>query len=399
MPIVAASLLIQALSVSLGDRTEARLRTGDGTTQADVATQGRAALQLQMPRASWELSYAPMWMRLGVTNPAGTSLDSQTGTLVGQFHLTRRTSAYFAESATYGRQNFRLLSVAAPPGGYPANGVPDGTAPDTAARSNAAAQSGVIDRTVRYESLSTSARLAHMLSPRWTAFVSASYVNTGGVDQLSLATFPRMKTLIGSAGIADRVSRQDSLSLIGTGTVIAVPTIMNAYNGLLEVAWMRTSDRLISTRISAAGSYWIWNSASGEERRVLLPQATGTLTYGKQLGRKRITVILDERVAPIIDRFLGTLYEQWASRGSIAFESGKVTLTGSAYATLNMGSVPRSSRYVSGAAESVSYQLDKHWMAEVGSRQAVFGLGESGPATVLWATYVAVAYSSGMLPL
>jgi hypothetical protein len=401
MSFVVASLLIQALSVSLGDRTEARVRTGDGSAQVDLTTQGRAALQLQMPRASWELSYVPMWMRLGVANPTGTSLESQSGNLVGQLRLTHRTSAYFAESATYGTQNFRLLSVAAAPGSdsATANSVPDGTNPDTAARSNAAAQSGVIDRTVKYESLSTSARLAHQLSRREATFVAASYVNTGGSNQLSLTTFPRTKTLTGNAGISDSVSPHDSLSLIAGGAASSMPSIMSSYNGSLEAGWMRTADALTNARLSAGASYWIWDGASGEKRRMLLPLVIATVTYGQHLGRTKMSVIIDERLAPVIDRFLGTVYEQWGSRGSIAFESKKVILTGSAYAVLNMGSVPHSSRYVSGAAESISYQLNKQFMVEFGFRQAIFGLGESGPATVLWATYVAVAYSSGMLQL
>src|SRR5664279_974393 len=118
MSILVTSLLLQTLSMSVGDRSELRVREGgtasQDNAQVDVVTSGRLALNLAKRHVKWTLGYNPQWTALSIGTPNASTIFVQNANLAGQLQLSRLTNLSFSESASYGQRNLRLLPISAP---------------------------------------------------------------------------------------------------------------------------------------------------------------------------------------------------------------------------------------------------------------------------------------------
>jgi hypothetical protein len=135
--------------------------------------------------------------------------------------------------------------------------------------------------------------------------------------------------------------------------------------------------------------------ADRPERSGILPVGSALLAYRGFIEHGVLELSVSERVVPVGDRISGNVNERFMTNSSLGFALDKWALLATVYATFNGMNMPRSTRYVHGAAQSLSYQLGRSFVVEGGARQSVLGLGEASATTVLWATYLAVAWSSG----
>src|SRR4051794_22730146 len=143
-------VLGQAVTVSVGDRSEARARVQDHLVRYDVETRPAVRLQARTPRLSLSLGYSPSLTGTGVGAPeARFALTHSAYASAGTYW--RRTRLSLTEAVSYGRQNFRAAAVAAPastavqpaPGTMPTPG-------QTAGVPGAATQLSLVDGTTLY---------------------------------------------------------------------------------------------------------------------------------------------------------------------------------------------------------------------------------------------------------
>jgi hypothetical protein len=395
-------ILAQALSVDVGARTEVGVRYWDGNLHHDNVTLGHAALRLKTERARWELVYSPSLIHLALGEPSMTRLVMQAGSLMGQLRLTPRTIAYFAESAAYGTQNFRMLAVTSSSlvgTEVPSNPSDPASPPQSNPQAQAASQAAGRDETVRYGALSTNGSLSHQFSRRTTGNVSAGYSVTGGADHQSQSRIPRLRQLEATGGIKYAIGQRDTVGLHVEATRITTSLRMNAYSAMLEAEWTRQLSAAAIASVSIGSGYWTWRRPDGEERQGLLPVGSASLTYRLPIRRGRLEVRVTEGVAPWMDRILGTINQRSLTDLSLAYGIGKFSARTSGYAIFTWGEMQRSSRAIYGTSETLGYAISKAIGAEIGSRQLVLEAADAGSSLVMWTVYCGVAVSSGALVL
>ena len=107
-----APILAQLVTLSVGDRTEARYIAGDDT-HFEGATRPLAGLAFGWKRAALTLVYAPSITVTPLERTPRDVLFFQTAALVGSYHW-RRTTLSVTEAVGYGQLSFRVQAFADP---------------------------------------------------------------------------------------------------------------------------------------------------------------------------------------------------------------------------------------------------------------------------------------------
>ena len=206
MSLLLLPILAQALTVSLGDTSEARVRSDELGQHFDLVTTGRAALNLGLKRSSWTLYYSPSISQLSVGESDSTLVLYNMGGLGATLRLSPRTTVDFVETAGYGIENLRALAVAAPQAnsgattgttGSPNSAQPGTTGPTAGETgSNTGALGTPVlaapeNATIKFGSVSSGAGVTQILDRKWAARMFASYTISGGLDSYSESVIPR----------------------------------------------------------------------------------------------------------------------------------------------------------------------------------------------------------------
>jgi hypothetical protein len=206
-----------------------------------------------------------------------------------------------------------------------------------------------------------------------------------------------MKRLEGIGTITYAASFLDSLRLNAEGTRYSTSLPMTANIDTLEAGWLRKLSPAANASLSVGSAYWSSSLANSDERKGILPVASASFEYRGYFRRIRLQLGASEQLAPMVDRILGTVNQRSTTNLSLEIAHGKLTVLASAFASITDSSMPTTSRYIYGSAQSVAYRLSKHVAAEAGTRQSLLGIGDAGSSTILWASYVAIAYTSGAM--
>lgn len=401
MSVLASTLVLQALGASLGARTEVRLRDGAATMQSaaqfDNVTQARLALDLHTMRASWELAYTPQWSVLSIGTFASSTLLVHHVDLSGQLLLTRKTTFGFSEAASYGQRNFSVLQISTP--GLAGAGPAATTTPNAVQGTNSGTpQSLFANQTITFGDYATSATLSHELSARWRETTLASYSVSGGVDESSRLAYPRMTIVRLNESLSTRMSLRDTLdmSVDGNSTTLDI----SSFEALtIGGRWSRRLSTRTTSSLMLGASFSRWLPESGNATKQVLPVVAADISYVTHVDRGALTCSLTESVLPFVDRLLGTVYSQWVNAASISYTKRRVTVTGTANASINLGNVQRSAYYYANALGTVGYRLSRYFTLEGGVSESLFSINQAQPPTLLWATFAALSYSSGPLRL
>jgi len=397
------SILAPALSVSLGDRSELRLRNGDTTERYDLITAPRLTLDLKTYRSDWMLAYVPVVTQLSLGRPDEQTLLIQSGSLLTNIVLSRRTRIRMSEFGSYGRQNFRVLGVSASDSNPSQSGASGSGSPlqssTTSTGCPLAAQASQREQTVRYGSLSASGGVVHRFEPRWEGSLSATGLQSGGLDALSQSMIPRTRQFMGGVSLAHAASSRDGLGLRFDGLVGNTQPGTTAFVLSGELSWSRRFSRAASGSLTVGNAY-AKVEAPGQIIGRDLPVAGASLELSDVSQGRRNSVSLTESYAPFIDRILGTISERATTMMVAQTSKSKLTLQVAMYgiaSTLTVGRVSLLGAF--GSTESASYALDRHWIIEVGAREAWQDYANVPQQPFLWSIYSAVTFTTGALPL
>src|SRR4051812_9493951 len=104
-------VLAQAVTVSVGDRSEARARVQTGVTRYDVETRPVVRLDATTRRVGFSLGYSPLLTELNLGDPDAFFVLYHSAFASAGAHW-RRTRLSLSQSGSYGRQNFRAAALA-----------------------------------------------------------------------------------------------------------------------------------------------------------------------------------------------------------------------------------------------------------------------------------------------
>ena len=404
MPFLVVPILAQALSGSVGDRTEVLLRASDGEQlRWDVATAGQVSLRLQAPRTEWVLAYSPVLTELSLGEEENSLLVSHNASLVGALQLSPRTAVQFTESMSYGEMNFRAASLArsqAIVSDAPAAETGDGPPVEAGANEPPqSSQTGTVEQTVRYGSAATGAEFSHRFSPRWRGTVSGGYSVNGGLSEQSRRQIPWTKAVDGAGSLGYSVTRSDEIIISSSGNRTVTDPNTTAIIASGEVAYSHRFNVASIGALSAGEAYARWRGPDGARSMALLPALAAT--YGYTVGSDRsgrLLLTAQQRYGPVVDRLDGTVDQRLFSSLGVTWARGELTLACSGSAVVSDGTVQNSSMTALNAEESIQYQPDEHWVFEAGVREAWQGYGVLTDFPLLWAAFAAVSYSTGYIP-
>ncbi|HET9958305.1 MAG TPA: hypothetical protein VFQ61_27610 [Polyangiaceae bacterium] len=117
-------ILAQALSLSVGDRTEARLRVETNDRVPEAETRPYADLRWSGRRSALSFGYSPLFV-LSPLDEKKPELYVLHTARIGFDFRQRRTAYQITQTASYGRQNFASTALSGTPG------LPAGTFPAT----------------------------------------------------------------------------------------------------------------------------------------------------------------------------------------------------------------------------------------------------------------------------
>ena len=360
-------------SLDLSDRSEARLRTTEGSPTAyDVTTLPAVRAEAHDRRVSYTGAYAVALtlpdLELGVTPQA-----FQMGSLGVAWH-DRTSTLALVEDASYGEQNFSYLSPAQPAPG-----------PAPSVQLLPAAQ------TLLFGSTRTVATALVSPSARWRFSAGLVYSLGGGADSGSQTVLPLQASERADMSLARDLSRRDVLTSSAWAaqtTASAAPCLVFPIQGASGTpppicsprdyqveateGWSHRFSTITLLKLSA-GAQPVWSRLREEDpfSSRVYPVATLRLeSVEPPHAEGGHSVSVDARLAPVVDIRYGTIDEraQLVATASVVHERTTYTLQASGTQSLDPEILGAAS-YVFGGAE-VRYAFSRSLEISAGARAA-----------------------------
>ena len=411
-------VLAQALTLTAGDTSDARVRY-DGTRQnLDLLTTGRVALDLRLRRVNWMLYYGPSVAELGVvSSPASAPYLQNTGGLQLVYRLSPRTSVTWAETGAYGQQSTRVLTPTTGTTSPTSTTNPDGSQGGgtivPTGQTNAGV--GVVpvapgNATIRFGSLASTLGLNHILDRSWSSFVLLGYSTGGGLNSFSRSFIPQARTLTGTVLLSYNLSPRDQLAFISNTTYsVTQSTFVQstrrsapAYIQSLSTGWSHRMSQVTSFMLSGGGAYVDSTATNGVHVETVLPVASASLTSRDQWADWRVTAIAGVSYQPVVDRFFGGVAQSLSPQAGLTWTRQRVTLQlGAAASRLMFAEGGIALLWSVTASELLSYRLDRraHWTVSVGALQGWQRFATMARPLVMNSEVVSLSYTTGALPL
>jgi hypothetical protein len=416
-------ILAQAVAVTVGDRTEARTRVDSGHVFIDADTRPSIQLDAWTPRTTFGLGYSPTVTALGINSPNAVVVVVHSAQAVAGYRF-ERTSFSLGENVTYGRENFRALSIAsasqlgptpaAGPGTMPpgqTGSPPDPTASGQGGQTPAPGATPLpqvqgVDETVVYGSSNTSARIQHAFSRRLGGAVTGSYQISGGLDARSRAAIPVQKGPGAGAGVRYIATLVDTVGLTVTGDAIRTEAPATA---LLPAT--TTEIRQIGAVVNWAHRWTgqlsgqLFGGAFYERTEQLDPPTEATNDVRPEIGASlnyltgfqggHLAVGISSTIAPVIDRFSGLVDERASWATVISWTRGRLTLLGTVAGVESLYAAETAPSFLSyaGSAGAI-YRLTREWSVDGGVRASWQRSLGVGTLPILWGAFVGITYRS-----
>ena len=387
LAVLPALLLADAATYDLAARAEARAtssapgETGSVNAQVlQIDLTGNTTFQL----ADWTLTagYAP---RVLIFLPDQANIMGVTGLntahLGATLHISPTQTLSLTQTATYGTQDNSPLNASAP-GATPAQQLltlnPRLPLVEILATISATSQASYLQK----------------LSPFLSTSETASFSLGGGADAIAREFLPFQHSLTGSANLADRLNRTDSLTFSITGSGSNFTDHSQSRVAGANVGWSTLFARETTFAITAGATL---SHSSGNIQAISgwLPAANGalTLTSGLIDGPERISYSLRAGVSTMIDPLGQGVFELGDARAAFTFEPSRYI---SFLATAGGGSAltggAQAGQSVATLDLSGTLKLSPDVLLSVGARGAWQALppGEIGAAGTQWAGYAAL---------
>jgi hypothetical protein len=429
----------QVFTASMGDRSEARIRFDGEAQYLDILSQARMTLHLKMKRVDWTLNYSPSFSRLGIGSETSSDLLQHTGSLLANLRLTRKTTLFFSESATFGRQYLPLLGfglLASNPNdsgsvssststgtpstngnsSQPGNVPPGGISPNITSTSTEPRGSR---RVITLGTVSSSIGLSYRASKRWSFVGIAGASLSQGLDSYSRSIMPRAETVFGSFSATTTVTRRDTLSItsngqrtvtrletepvsfVQSGSDSRIPDVRKSGLGNVGVIWSHRFSRRLFGNVGSGVSVGYYEDIGGRMLLRLQPTAYGGLVYFRNWADQSITLGAQENLAPVVDRFTGTVVTRTTSTANFTWTKRKVSLlaVGSWSSSIGGTDEVQSLRGTYSAAELARYHADRHWSFEIGVRQTWSSYVNVDSQPIIWGAFFAIVFDTGSFPL
>jgi hypothetical protein len=367
-----------AATLTLSDRTETRLRDpGDLPTapSVDIATMPEARLVLASSRLTFSLAYTPR-LTLWDVNDVGLRplwLDAASARLESRFD---RTTLSLAQDASYGSMSFADLTFAPSPEGAPP-------------RVDVVPSSQIVE----FESTSTTLA-SRTQTLRWAFGSSIGYQLSGGADSASRLVIPLQKGPVAEATATFAGSPVDGFVTTLTGSETTFSSGPEIILGEVDEGWRRRWSAVTETDVTLGVSEArVRTSPLAEGVDETNPVAEVVLEHRVVSDYDRVTLRIDARLGPVVNRLLGIVDER--IQGTLGSKWTHGPLVASAFASaqqsVNTGG-PDATELVAGEV-SLSYAVTEAVAFDMGVR----GLWQRAAQSVTQTPSVTATFVQGIV--
>lgn len=416
MLIALLPILAQTFDVTAGAIAQGRYRSDNTGEHADSVNTGRLSLHLGMKRTDWILSLSPSLAQLNIGETESSAVFFTTANLAANMRLTRDTSLWLAETATYGQENLQALSNArfAPvqnpqnagsgAGGTAGN---NGTGTTSTPVVSPLAVVAPANTTIRFGYLATSLGLTHRLDRKWatTAYGIYSVSRRFGSNNETATTgvFPDSRTVAGGITLSRALSARDTLTLNSITSQTQIDPGGSAFISTASLGWNHRFDRVTSMTANGGVSYFSYEQATTPRHSGVLPYAMASANRTTAFAAGRGSLFATIGIFPAVDGLYGTVTETVTSSAGASWQKRRWTASAVGYGTSRIGDTTGNTSLLStyGTTETITYDIDRtHWRATLGSYQTWqrYTLGAESSA-FFWSGLISLAYTTGTLPL
>jgi hypothetical protein len=433
MPLLAAPILAQVLTLTAGNRDEVRWVAERTYSQLQVEARLLAGAGVTLKHGSVGVAYSPSLIvapgQRGA-NTGATVLNTVYGD-VRWFGGTRRSSFQFSESAEVSQRNFFLQSYSSPAPSNPTNTgtatpgttAPGGTPPDTMTQpgttptpgstpTGSTAPKGATSTntkgTVFYGTSRTDLTWTRELTHSTSFTTGADYLVSGGLDRESQLSYPLLQGPEVRLSLTNTLSARDSVSSSIDGRYTLSSRGERAWSaGGTEqyIHWFarRTHGTatagVMFTRIEPPDPVPVDYLGLHEPRNKTYPLGIAELVHTAPYEGGTVFVRGAAAYLPVLDpirvvidpRFIGTLGSGWSRRRFTLSLSLDTTISLQKSQTPGSGSLNSWS-----ASTTVAYELDHGFGLDGGARitRQLFEDVTTVPATGL--VFVAVSWNGSI---
>ncbi len=309
------------VTVSVADRTEARIVSDNVGSHEEGATYPVADLGYTQRRFRLDLLYLPSITVLPVEHTPRDVLVLHTFATSASYSW-KRTAVSFTQALSFGDQNFAVLATAggtptvstpstgssAPNTGGtggstptgPSSGQTGGSTPTTPTGPAGATPVRNLGQDIKLISYTATAAMSEPLSHSTTLGVTAGYSLIGGTDG-SRAALPLVQGPIASATVTQRLSLADNVG--GTITSQYSWSTLGLRTELTTATanWGHSFDIMTSTQLSAGISGARFSRDDGLIGYSFFPTFTGTLNHVRPLHPGVVSFSMYASAMPVID--------------------------------------------------------------------------------------------------
>ncbi len=433
MPLLAAPILAQVLTLTAGNRDEVRWVAERTYSQLQVEARLLAGAGVTLKHGAVGVAYSPSLIvapgQRGA-NGGATVLNTVYGD-VRWFGGARRSSFQFSESAEVSQRNFFLQSYSSPAPSNPTNTgtttpgttAPGGTPPDimtqpgTGTTPGSTQTSGTTPKgatstntkgTVFYGTSRTELSWTRQLTHSSAFTAGADYLVSGGLDRESQVSYPLLQGPEVRLTLTNTLSPRDSLSSSIDGHYTVSSRGEHAWfagGNEQYIHWFarRTHGTatagLFFTRIEPPDPVPVGYLGVQEPRNKTYPLGIAELVHTAPYAGGTVFVRGSAAYLPVLDpvrvvidpRFIGTLGSGWSRRRFTASVSLDTTISLQKSQAAGSGSLNSW-----GASTTVAYELDHGFTVDGGARvtRQLFEDVTTVPATGL--VFVALSWNGSL---
>ncbi|MEI9941335.1 MAG: hypothetical protein WDO69_29300 [Pseudomonadota bacterium] len=405
-------LFAQLVTLSLGDRTEARYLAGDNDNHYEASTRPTVGLTFGWKRGSLAVVYGP-FMRLSPLESTPRSFDVfHFGSAIGTYRF-RLTTVSISETGGYGYVNLREVAVA-PPGATapipntPTPGAPTPTMPTTPANpggipgtggtntgSQAPSQLRTIDRSILFGASTTNLALQHTLSRRWSLGEQVGYSVAGGVGYPANQIYPWAQGwLLGvTTTYLYTFSRPDSLSSALSLRWATGSDGNQVYTFMVNEYWTHEFNARTRSVLGAGITASRFSNSDGLVGYSIYPTALASIGHFRKIGAGTLSLFCGVYSTPVIDPLRATVDPRLGVSGGITFSQGKFTSNASASAAVSVAPTDDQGAVDSvGAGAGAGYWFGKAFSMDSGIRAAWQTYQGNTVTPASWTAYVAATF-------
>ena len=319
-----APILAQLVTLSVGDRTEARYIAGDNT-HFEGATRPLAGLTFGWRRGALTLAYLPSITVIPLERAPREVLVFQNVGLGGSYRW-RRTSLSLSQGVGFGQLSFRVQALADPgatpaavpsptapgatpaPGGMQPGGTPTAPGGVTTSGMNPQATNQVRVRKGTYVTSTSTLGVAHTVSRAVVVGAGANYTEAGGVGT-SKEQYPVTRG-VGATAFGSHtttVGRRDSFTSSVSTQFSQSSTGNRVWGVLVGEGWGHRLSARTTTRLGVGVSGTRLSQDDGTVAYGVYPTANAGITHFDRLAGGTLTLGATATAAPFLDTLRATV--------------------------------------------------------------------------------------------